>query len=153
MAIEIRYELTGSGWAKCEMRSGDQNAVVTASYLSDALGNLAEATVALLRGEQVVRFSFNEDRGEYRWVFELDANTLNCKVYWVDRQWIGDPDFAANLVFSHAGPLPEFAAAVRNALAAVLAAHGPAGYKEKWIEHDFPLRAFRQISEHLGMST
>ena len=43
MGVEFSYELTGAGWAECTLRIGEQCVTVTASYLSDALGDLAAA--------------------------------------------------------------------------------------------------------------
>jgi hypothetical protein len=58
------------GWAECRIRVDAAAANLTASYLSDALGDLCSAVIALLRGEAQARVSFEEEPGEYRWLFE-----------------------------------------------------------------------------------
>jgi hypothetical protein len=52
------------------MRDGDQVARLTASYLSDALGDLLQGVLRALRGANTVEFVWLEEPGEYRWRFE-----------------------------------------------------------------------------------
>lgn len=70
MSVELTYELTGTGWADCRIRIDDVVATVTASYLSDALGDRASGIAALLREHPEARVSFWEEPGEYRWILE-----------------------------------------------------------------------------------
>ena len=49
MGVQISYDIVGSGWAKCTIRVDEACATVTASYLSDALDDLASALAASLR--------------------------------------------------------------------------------------------------------
>ena len=43
MAIVIHYNLTGSGWSECIVEINGQKALLTASFLSDALADLLNA--------------------------------------------------------------------------------------------------------------
>jgi hypothetical protein len=70
MSLAFSYQLQGHGWAECRLEIDDQHATLTASYLSDALGDLASATTAALRGHPRPTASFAEEPGEYRWIFE-----------------------------------------------------------------------------------
>ncbi len=45
MAVSVTYNLIGASWAECLLEVGEQQARVTASYLSDALGDLLQAVV------------------------------------------------------------------------------------------------------------
>jgi hypothetical protein len=68
--VEFLYELTGTGWSECRLSIGDARCEVTASYLSDALGELASAVEDVLRWPGVdARAVFVEEPGEYRWRF------------------------------------------------------------------------------------
>ena len=42
--------MTGKGWAEARIADDDSWAILTASYLSDALGDLLEAIGVLLEG-------------------------------------------------------------------------------------------------------
>lgn len=65
-AIEFHYELTGTGWAECNISIGGSRCELTASYLSDALGDFASAIEDLLRWDTDARARFVEEPGEYR---------------------------------------------------------------------------------------
>lgn len=49
MGVQFSYDLVGAGWANCAIGVDDASATVTASYLSDALDDLASAVSATLR--------------------------------------------------------------------------------------------------------
>jgi len=39
---------------------------------------------------------------------------------------------------------------VHSAASAVLAEHGQAGYKKKWVEHEFPSRQLELLAEYIS---
>jgi hypothetical protein len=47
--VDLHYDLTGTGWSECRVSIGDSRCDLTASYLSDALGDLAAAVEDVLR--------------------------------------------------------------------------------------------------------
>jgi hypothetical protein len=47
VTLSISFKLTGAGWAECEIFIDGEVYVITASYLEDALGNLADATLRI----------------------------------------------------------------------------------------------------------
>lgn len=64
--ITLDYRLTGVGLARCDVRFGAAATTVTASYLRDALGDLARNTLRTGEGEAQTRFGFDEMPGEFR---------------------------------------------------------------------------------------
>lgn len=48
--LKIDFRLTGSGWAECTVHADSHECEVSASYISDALGKLVLAGVAVLAG-------------------------------------------------------------------------------------------------------
>lgn len=52
--LKIDYRLTGSGWSECTIHADGRECEISASYLSDALGKLVLAGVAVLAGAQSV---------------------------------------------------------------------------------------------------
>ncbi len=150
MPMEIEYSLTGAGSAECRIRSGIEQAKIAASYLSDALGNLATCTLSLLKGKRTAWFYFDLEQGSFRWLLERKGEELNCGVYWFGQLWDGPPDKVGSRVFDATVPLAEYVQATHRALASVLATHGLAGYKEKWVEFEFPEETFKQITALLA---
>ena len=81
MTLTIDYRLTGSGWADCTVRADGKACEISASYLSDALGNLVLAAVAVLAGAHSISVGFDEEPGEYRWaVVRTDNGTLRLTI-------------------------------------------------------------------------
>jgi len=146
----IDYRLVGTGWSECRVASDASEVSVSASYLGDALGGLASATLKLLNGSARACCSFDEEPGEYRWVFEAASGMLSVRILEFQRLWSNAPDSEGTEIFRWSGAVLEFSAAVFVALSRVLSEEGVVGYKAKWAEHDFPLVAFRQIKEALA---
>ena len=101
MRIAINYRLTGPGWSECVISCDGQSCITTASYLSDALGNLVRAAVALLSGFSAVTFSFEEEPGEYRWVIRSPRlNEIDLAVLELPDLYRGQPDHEGKLRLS-----------------------------------------------------
>lgn len=151
--IEIRYRLVGTGWAECRVADVDKSVTVTASYLSDALASLADAVLAMLNGAKEARASFDEEPGEYRWVFNRrgDASDSPISVWIFEFQhlWSDKADEEGELIFETSCPVIELAKAAVECLDEVKQMDGEVGYKEKWVEHDFPARTYAQLKAHL----
>ena len=67
--MELRFKLRGAGWASACLEADGVTAELTASYLSDALGNLLRALGELIAWEESARCSLAEEPGEFRWLF------------------------------------------------------------------------------------
>ena len=140
MSVNISYKLTGAGWAECALSVDDQAIVITASYLSHALESLLQGVVEIMRGQPEARASFDEEPGEYRWLFRrIEDQTLSIKILWFDELWGNEPDEKGRIMFEAACRLRTFAGAVLAASQRVIAEHGFDGYKNEWSEeHAFP---------------
>ena len=148
MNLSITYELVGTGWSRCTIKSGEAQCEVTASYLSDALGNLVLTALGALSGFQSVVFGFDEEPGEYRWVVQqVDINQIKVEVLYFDELWGNKPNADGQVLISVTCRPVVFAAAVQMAAAAVLAQHGEEGYLNKWGDHSFPSRQLALLTE------
>jgi hypothetical protein len=67
VSVSFAYHLVGSGWAECTIAVDEQHATMTASYLSDAFGDLLGAVIRMVDGQPEATASFAEEPGEYRW--------------------------------------------------------------------------------------
>src|SRR5689334_2478187 len=97
--IRFEYRLTGRGWSAATISDRETTAELTASYLSDALGDLARATVGLLRGAAAVRVSWDEEPGEYRWLLARTDEMLTLRILWFDGLRAERPDSEGRTVF------------------------------------------------------
>ncbi len=151
MRLAINYRLTGTGWSECHISCGEQSCTTTASYLSDALGNLVRAAVALLSGFSAVTFSFEEEPGEYRWVVRSPRlNEIDLVILEFPDLYGSKPDDEGKELFRVRCTPETFAQAVYEAASRVLAQEGEAGYAEKWADHQFPSGHLRELGRLLG---
>lgn len=150
MGVIISYKLTGSGWAECTIGIDGQAIVTTASYLSDALGSLLQSVVDLMKGQTDATASFEEEPGEYRWRFQrVDAQNIKLCILWFDDLWDHAPDEEGRMLFETKCRLRTFAGAVLSASQQLLAEHGFDGYKDKWVQHNFPIELQNELKRLL----
>ena len=148
--MEFVYRLVGTGWAEAWISDGKNEATLTASYLSDALGNLVEAIGTLLEGASEARCSWDEEPGEYRWVFHREAGQVHLRVLAFQDLWGHAPDENGAVVFETRKDMKVLASAIVHGAEAVLVEHGSEGYKTKWVDHPFPTDVIRLVKDRLG---
>ena len=130
---QIDYRVTGRGWAACDVRFGKAHCEITASYISDAFGDLVRAAAAMACGTQGVTVSFAEEPGEYRWVLtRLQASRVEVAILTLPHWHPGRADEFGEELLRFACPLLEFGRAVMRAANALQRLHGEAGYLAQW---------------------
>ena len=150
MSLVIDYKLTGSGWAECTIADGPRSCTVTASYLTDAFGDLVLSAVALLHWFNALSFSFEEEPGESRWVFTSKGNNeIELKILDGDDIVQAIQDRACNILFETVFTREIFGNAVLQAGNNLLEKHGEAGYLEQWVEHPFPTERLNELARLL----
>jgi len=136
--FEFDYKLVGSGWS--EARIGDENAHadLSASYLSDALGNLLEAVAVVAEGVEEARCSFNEEPGEYRWILRRVGDDVVLTVLAFDELRGNEPDSRGSVVFTTRQPVLRVARKMLSEAQRLLDDLGPELYAKQWGQHPFP---------------
>ena len=153
MNITIDYKLTGAGWSECALDVNGQTCTVTASYLSDALGELVRGVNHILSGGNEARFHFDEEPGEYRWIVgRLDAGAVSVRILEFPQLWGDRPDSEGKVVFDVTCPIHELARALLSSLNGLLTEYGLDGYQAKWLEAEFPLEEYKALCAHLGVT-
>lgn len=119
---------------------------VTASYLSDALRSLISAVCRILNGVSEATASFDEEPGEYRWrIFRIDNDMIRLLILEFSDLWSNKPDSEGKPIFDVKCRLRTFAGAVYDGCQRLLAEHGHNGYRDKWLEHEFPDSDLREL--------
>jgi hypothetical protein len=153
MPSEVRftYRLAGTGWSEGRLVIGDRFADATASYLSDALGDLLRAALELARGAENARASWDEEPGEYRWIFNRTGERVRVRVLafpeW--RAIMDAPDEDGEMLLDASCAVGELIAAIAAGARKVLHEWGEDGYEAKWVDHPFPSRELEAL-EGLG---
>lgn len=130
---KIYYEIFDHGWAACNIDIAGYTHKVTASYLTDALADLLDATNLIVAGEAAVRFSFEEEPGEYRWIFRQTAEKcLTVKILWFPDQWEKKADSEGKTIFVATCSSESFCWAVAEAASNLLDEHGLREYRRIW---------------------
>lgn len=145
MKLTIIYRLTGRGWSETTLTDGNRSVSVRASYLSDALADLSEVVLALLRGADHARCRFADEPGEHRWLFERRGERLAVTIRRFPTTFSTAPDEAGTVIFAAEGTLRRFAVQVSNQLQALLERHGAEGYQALW-NHPFPARVYEHLA-------
>lgn len=137
--VEFDYRLVGTGWSEARFAVGDAWVGLTASYLDDALGDLLLAARLLVEGDTTASASWAEEPGEYRWIMERSGPKVRVRIVGFPELWSDAPLEEGEVLLDASCELRELLTALAAGARQVLDAHGEAGYREKWVDHAFPL--------------
>lgn len=150
--MELIYELEGAGWVSARISEGSRQCELSVSYLSDALGDMAQAAVMLLIGSREETFRFQDEPGEHRFILTRgDADALTVRVLWFEDTFSSRADEFGKEVFRCECPALEFVGQVYSNLHAIVTKHGLDGYQRAWRYHEFPSEAYDAIRERLAV--
>jgi hypothetical protein len=145
--LTFSYTLCGHGWSEATIAHDGTSFSVRVSYLSDALRDLTDAVIALIRGATHASCAWqgDDDRHEYRWLFERHSDEIDITIVEFDDLFSRKADDQGMVVFAARCPRPRLATQVLNQLWRLLNDLGIEGYKELWGHHDFPLAEYKAL--------
>jgi hypothetical protein len=122
---------------------------VTASYLSDGPGDLLKAVSSLTRTAEVARASWEDEPGEYRWIFTRHAEDVRVRlVEFEDAMHENDDEHGAVLI-DRSCTRRDLVEAVASAARQIRERHGEDGYSKAW-GHPFPVSELALLEGWLG---
>ena len=124
------------------------SAALTASYVSDGLGQLLSAVVDLTTGAAVSRCSWAVEPGEYRWLFTRPGELVVVQIVGFADAEDFQPDAAGKIILELAVPLPVLAANLVTAFETHPQAHGERRYVENW-GHPYPRAQLSTLREFI----
>ncbi|MGJ7528192.1 hypothetical protein [Variovorax sp. GB1P17] len=143
----IAYVLSGTGWATLSFRADAGPMDFAVSYLHDSLGDLARMGLDLVKGASHATAIFMDEPGEVHLMVTGDKEDLAFELRryrdWASWGITAMDDYE---VLDH-GTIRRVEL-VRNIHAILGRIHvdvGLAKYRELWVEHDFPLRAYEGL--------
>ncbi len=149
--FSFSYHLETAGWSTATVSDGERSVVLTASYLSDALGDLTRAVIALLRGAEQATLTWHEEPRVAEWRFERQGDDVDVRITLFDNG-SSSRVVQARLVepaFQMRCPLGRLAGEVLDELWQVQETVGVDGYQERWKMQAFPLQEYTQLRELL----
>lgn len=148
--MRIEYQLAGAGWADARISDGSSSREMEVSYLSDALGDMAQGALQMLRGAREVSFSFQDEPGEHRWtLIRGEEDSLRIRIFWSKEAFNHRFPRHATEVFSCDCAVLDFVGQVSYVLQTLLLEEGLDGYRRRWLSHEFPLGVFNEIQRRL----
>lgn len=145
MGLTFSVTSLGPGSITAELAGDGTHVQLTASYLSDALGDLTRVVIGLLRGAPRARCAWQEEPGEHRWLFERAGNRVHLRVLWFPRTFSKQPDDVGRCVFSTTCTLASFAGQLKSQLDRLLGEHGVEGYQARWKTYPFPMAEYEHL--------
>ena len=139
------YQLDGFGWASATVGGRGFSVDVTASYLRDALGDLVRAMESLLQGGTDARCSWEEEPGEYRWIFTSDGIAVSLGILQLPDNFPTLDDAEGIEIFRTSASLSDLASDFANEAQRVLDQYCKAGNLRHWWRHPFPTELLREV--------
>ncbi|HTO01055.1 MAG TPA: hypothetical protein VL068_10305 [Microthrixaceae bacterium] len=149
-SFQMKYQLSGSGWATAHLADDVAEVTITASYLSDALRDLVDAVTLIGEGVTEVTCTWQEEPGEYYWVLNREADGVRLRILFFGSGGQGRTDDAGRVVFETLQPLEGLLRAVLGAVDGVLAHMTEAEYLDQWVQHSFPTESVERLRRALG---
>ncbi|MBH0156896.1 hypothetical protein IHV10_10995 [Fictibacillus sp. 5RED26] len=147
--MEFKYQLSGRGWASGSIKINNKEFNFIASYLTDSLSDLLKSLITITPGcvpypINESTFNMEEEPERLVWKFEKqndrDVLITIIKVSGIER----------SIVFKEQCLLSDFIKAVVNSISKLLKKHGIEGYRENWVNHDFPLNEYQRLYNYMS---
>jgi hypothetical protein len=152
--MKFEYKLTGAGWAECNLNLNGKDLSFYPGYLTDALGDLLQSLLDInpfyteeLYLENGSEFDWDEEPIRSEWHFHyLGDDHMSLKLTIINDNY-GSEDHVTEIYeeFSYS----HFLNVVIIAAEEVLKEYGIVGYKNMWLEHEFPLSIFLKLKYFL----
>ncbi|MGM0885007.1 MAG: hypothetical protein ACQEXQ_28690 [Bacillota bacterium] len=151
--LKFKYELSDAGWADGFVEINSSIAYFSASFLTDALYDLLRALISLIPdltpfSVTTTQFEWHEEPGGTVWkLHRIDEDQLHLEIVSFEdllrKKELGvEMNETCSLLF--------LVKVVVEALDLVLKQHGADGYKEKWVNHDFPMEHYMKLKNFVS---
>jgi len=133
MKFELLYEVEDHGWANATIKArGEACHIDGISYLSDALYDLCDAVLRLLKGGADEQCAFEHEPGRSKLRFVRAGNDVNVAVYQFERELRDEPWENGIVAFEASVALPRLKSQLLAACDRIIEDKGLAGYEEAW---------------------
>jgi hypothetical protein len=148
MSFTLNYSLGNAGWAEATFSSDDQSVVMVASYLHDSLDDLVVSANLLVQGAKEAKVLFMDEPGEHMIFLRVnEEDMLDVEIRWFEdwASWDLITEKRYKVVFKTKDSILIYAKEILRNLEKIFNENGTKGYKEKWINNDFPLTGLEKL--------
>lgn len=135
--IKLLFSLFEKGWVKATISDEGKDLTVFAAYLSDGLSDLIICVWKLLEGENEVFCSWQEEPGQYRWLFLREGNQIKLRILWFEDTFSKYTDLKGKEMFCGNEDIIKFSRNIIRVFDKLKFEYGVDGYKKKWA-YEFP---------------
>ena len=142
--INFSCKLVGRGWIETTLITEYSKIKIIASYLSDAPNDLITALALLLEGENETECLWQDEPGEYQWIFKRQNDSFELKIleFKGTSKWQNNEN--VHLLFCGTENLVKVAHRVLRRFNTIKIEHTVDGYKDLW-GYEFPLKAIDRL--------
>lgn len=154
MALSLRYALTVPGRALIALEADDLRIAMQATDGTDALGDLARATVTLLEGAERASVVIEDAPGVHEWTFERDGEEVTLRIHsWADRRSnSADMTLSQERSVELVCALPALARELVLVLDVLWIGHGPDGWGRLSPKFAYPATERRRLRQLLAVT-
>jgi hypothetical protein len=147
--MEFKYQLSGRGWVSGIIKINNKEFNFIATYLTDSLSDLLRSLITITPGcvpypMNESTFIMEEEPERIVWKFEKqnerDVLITIIKVSGIER----------SIVFKEQCLLSDFIKVVVNSISKLLKKHDVEGYRDIWVNHDFPLNEYQRLYNYIS---
>jgi hypothetical protein len=152
VVMELEYKLDDAGWVNAALIVGDFRRSMTVSYLHDSLKQLLEGIIALYEGADKAVVVFMDEPGEHQLLLSKADDSFTCELRWY-RDWASwdmHPKDQFEQVVTAPFELQLFSKNIIDEVDKIYCKYGVEGYKENWVEHDFPYNQYMKLKRLVG---
>lgn len=142
--ITFSCQLIERGWIKVTLITEDDEIEYEASYLSDSPNDLIIALALLLEGESETVCLWQDEPGEYRWVFKRQDNYFELKILQLEETFSRLNNENAHVIFNGADNLVKFVHRVLREFNVIKIQHTVYGYRDLW-GYEFPSKEIERL--------
>ena len=144
--INFSCEIVAHGWIKAILNSEGKETIISGSYLSDAPADLIMEIVLLFKGRIESECAWQEEPGQYRWLFNKEKRDVSIQVLWLNKAFSRKGNEAGEVVFTARDELLRFSRKVLRAFYAISLKYTEEEYRKIW-GHDFPEQELIRLKE------
>lgn len=153
MSLSITYVLNEHGWAEAHLGNGACVQTATVSYLHNTVENTVEAALSLLINPLTPQcIVFMDEPGEFQLILTPATDgVIDVVLRWYDdwQSWDMHPEAQFDVVWKTTTNAVEFAWVIKAMLDNLWVKYGAEQYKERWIEHEFPIKLHETLNRIL----
>jgi hypothetical protein len=147
MKFIIEYQLEEHGWAKIGFSNEIDSISSQVSYLHDSLLDLSLMALQIKSGCKNAKAIFMDEPGELQLLVSITEDNAAYEARWFDdwQSWGMVQDENYRVLLQGTCPALKIVQQITKILWQIHQNIGPEKYKELWVEHDFPIKQFKEI--------